>query len=57
MSTKTILVVDDSKAGGANLLKAGDMILMPAGETHALRAVKRFKMVLSMIRAGEAVNN
>ena len=45
--------VEITVAGGANLLKAGDMILMPAGETHALKAVKRFKMVLTMIRAGE----
>ena len=45
--------VEITVAGSANLLKAGDMILMPAGETHALKAVKRFKMVLTMIRAGE----
>ena len=49
--------VEITVAGSANLLKAGDMILMPAGESHALRAVKRFKMVLTMIRAEEAVNN
>ena len=45
--------VEISVSGNVNLLKAGDMILMPANETHALKAVKRFKMVLSMIRAGE----
>ena len=45
--------VEITVAGKANLLKAGDMILMPADETHALKAVKRFKMVLTMIRTGE----
>lgn len=43
-------------SGNANLLKAGDMIFMPANEIHALKAVKRFKMVLTMIRAGEEEN-
>ena len=32
-------------------LKAGDMIIMPAGEPHALKAFKRFKMMLVMIRS------
>jgi quercetin dioxygenase-like cupin family protein len=32
-------------------LKAGDAIIMPANEPHALRAVQRFKMLLTMIRA------
>jgi quercetin dioxygenase-like cupin family protein len=32
-------------------LKAGDAIVMPANEPHALFAVKRFKMLLTMIRA------
>ncbi|HOD35600.1 MAG TPA: cupin domain-containing protein [Syntrophales bacterium] len=31
-------------------LKGGDMIIMPAREPHALRALKRFKMLLVMIR-------
>jgi len=26
------------------------MILMPAGQPHALKAIKRFKMMLAMIR-------
>jgi quercetin dioxygenase-like cupin family protein len=29
----------------------GDMVIMPANKPHALRAVKRFKMLLAMIRA------
>ena len=31
-------------------LKAGDAIVMPADEPHALRATQRFKMLLTMIR-------
>jgi len=32
-------------------LQAGDAILLPAGDPHALRAVRRFKMLLTMIRS------
>jgi len=32
-------------------LSAGETILMPANEPHALKAVKRFKMILTMIRS------
>jgi len=32
-------------------LKEGEMVIMPANEPHALEAVKRFKMVLTMIRS------
>jgi quercetin dioxygenase-like cupin family protein len=31
-------------------LGAGDIIIMPANEPHAVRATKRFKMLLTMIR-------
>ena len=31
-------------------LKAGDAILMPANEPHALKATRKFKMLLTMIR-------
>ena len=31
-------------------LKAGQMVIMPANVPHAVRAVKRFKMLLSMLR-------
>lgn len=37
-------------SGRPNLLNAGDSILMPANEPHALRAVKAFKMLLTMIK-------
>ncbi len=33
------------------LLKAGDAIIMPANEPHAVRAVTQFKMLLTMIKA------
>jgi quercetin dioxygenase-like cupin family protein len=32
-------------------LKKGETIIMPAHEPHAVRAVKRFKMILTMIRS------
>jgi quercetin dioxygenase-like cupin family protein len=38
-------------AGKPFLLKSGDMIVMPANQAHALAAVKRFKMLLTMIRS------
>ena len=31
-------------------LKAGDAIIMPANDPHALKAVTKFKMLLTMIR-------
>lgn len=33
------------------LLAAGEAIVMPANEPHALKAMKPFKMLLTMIRA------
>jgi len=32
-------------------LKAGEMVIMPANEPHALRAITKFKMILTMIRS------
>ena len=32
-------------------LKAGEMVIMPAHKPHALKALKRFKMILVMIRS------
>ena len=32
-------------------LEAGEIIIMPAGEPHGLKAVKPFKMLLGMIRS------
>jgi len=40
-----------SISGKPMQLKSGDMIIMPANKPHALKAITRFKMVLTMIRA------
>jgi quercetin dioxygenase-like cupin family protein len=40
-------------SGKPHALRAGDLLLMPAGAPHALKATKRFKMLLIMIRKGE----
>jgi quercetin dioxygenase-like cupin family protein len=37
-------------SGKTFLLKEGEMIVMPANKTHALRATRRFKMLLMMMR-------
>jgi quercetin dioxygenase-like cupin family protein len=38
-------------SGRGHRLIAGQMIIMPAKEPHSLKAVKRFKMMLVMIRS------
>jgi quercetin dioxygenase-like cupin family protein len=38
-------------SGKPHTVKAGEMLIMPANEPHALRAVHPFKMLLIMIRA------
>ncbi len=43
--------VDVKIAGVSNHLKEGDVIIMPANKTHALKALTRFKMMLVMIKA------
>ncbi len=37
-------------AGQPLRVKAGEAVLMPANQPHALKAVSRFKMLLTMIR-------
>lgn len=37
--------------GKPNRLKGGEMIIMPANHTHAVKALTRFKMLLIMIRS------
>jgi len=32
-------------------VKEGEMVIMPANEPHALKAIKKFKMLLTMIRS------
>jgi len=43
--------VEITIAGKPLELKAGEMIIMPANKTHALKAVEQFKMMLVMIKA------
>ena len=37
--------------GKTNHVQGGQMILMPANIPHALKAITRFKMILTMIRS------
>ena len=37
-------------SGEESLVRAGEMLIMPADEPHALRAVQRLKMMLVMVR-------
>lgn len=50
----TVLVVDGKAEiiidGHSHILYAGESIIMPAHIPHALRALERFKMVLTMIK-------
>lgn len=32
-------------------LKEGEIVIMPANQPHALKAIKKFKMILTMIRS------
>ncbi len=38
-------------SGRASCVKKGELLIMPAHEPHALRAVEKFKMLLVMIRS------
>ncbi len=38
-------------SGQAHRVRAGEMIIMPADKPHALKAVRRFKMLLAMVRS------
>jgi quercetin dioxygenase-like cupin family protein len=38
-------------AGVAHQVRQGEMIIMPANQPHALKAVTRFKMILTMLRS------
>jgi quercetin dioxygenase-like cupin family protein len=51
-----LIQVLDGKAkifisGKPHLVKAGQMIILPANRPHALKALERFKMLLTMIRS------
>lgn len=38
-------------AGKPHRVQSGEMILMPANQPHALKALKRYKMILTLIRS------
>ncbi|HML04798.1 MAG TPA: cupin domain-containing protein [Methanobacterium sp.] len=38
-------------SGQKNVLGKGEMIIMPANEPHALKAMEKYKMILTMIRS------
>ena len=42
---------DISISGKPLRLREGEMVIMPANQPHALKAVRRFKMLLAMIRS------
>lgn len=51
-----VVQIVDGKAdiiinGVSHILEAGETIIMPANNPHALKAIERFKMVLTMIRS------
>lgn len=37
-------------SGKPFVLKTGEAIIMPAGDPHALKAIKKYKMLLTMIK-------
>ena len=43
--------VEITIAGKLHRLQSGEMILMPAQQSHALKAMQRFRMILTMIRS------
>ena len=53
----TVMILDGKAAirigGKPHVLKKGEMIIMPAGIPHSLKATARFKMLLIMIRSAE----
>jgi len=38
-------------SGDENQVREGEAIVLPAGKPHAVKATKKFKMLLTMIRA------
>jgi len=43
-------------AGVPHHVGEGEMIVMPANQPHALKALTPFKMMLTMIRAGNKIS-
>jgi len=50
-----VYIVDGSAeiiiSGKSHVVKRGEMIIMPAHKPHALKAIKRFKILLVMIKS------
>ena len=44
-------VAEITVSGKKHTVQAGDMLLMPAGAPHALKAIEPFKMLLTMIKS------
>jgi quercetin dioxygenase-like cupin family protein len=44
-------VAEITISGNLVAVRQGEMLVMPANEPHALKAVERFKMMLTMIRS------
>ncbi len=44
-------VAEITVSGEKHTVRAGDMLLMPAGAPHALKAIEPFKMMLTMIKS------
>ena len=51
----TIYILDGEAevkiSGQIHIAKKGEMLIMPAGQPHSLKAEKRFKMLLIMIKS------
>jgi quercetin dioxygenase-like cupin family protein len=43
--------VEITIAGNPRRVQGGEMILMPTQQPHALKALQRYKMILTMIRS------
>lgn len=50
-----VYIIDGSAevtiSGRSSALKEGEIVIMPAGKPHAIKAPKQFKMLLTMIRS------
>ena len=44
-------VAEITISGSPVVVKQGEMLVMPANQPHAVRAVERFKMMLTMIKS------
>ncbi len=43
--------VEITISGNLYILEKGEMIILPVNEPHSLKAIKKFKMMLTMIRS------